>query len=52
MTVTVDIYDVRRNLVAKKGTEITIVSDHIDTLIVKDEKGKIFSVHKSKINFS
>ena len=44
-----DYYDIYRNLIAKKGTKLTIISDHQGVLIVETEKGLRFAINQNLI---
>lgn len=44
-----DYYDIYRNLIAKKGSKLTVISDHQGVLIVETEKGLRFAIRKELI---
>jgi len=45
-----DYYDIYRNLIAKKGTKLTVISDHQGVLIVETEKGLRFAINRKRLN--
>ena len=44
-----DYYDIYRNLIAKKGSKLTVISDHQGVLIVETEKGLRFAINQNLI---